>query len=58
MKRPAIHTNMQFNLPLPEAPAAARPNYPENQNTASGWQIWLKTDIRREPGQASSNSQN
>jgi hypothetical protein len=25
MKRPAIHTNMQFNLPLPDAPAAALP---------------------------------
>jgi hypothetical protein len=25
MKRPAIRTNMQFNLPLPDAPAAALP---------------------------------
>jgi hypothetical protein len=25
MKRLAIHTNMQFNLPLPDAPAAALP---------------------------------
>lgn len=25
MKRPAIRTNTQFNLPLPDAPAAALP---------------------------------
>ena len=25
MKQPAIRTNMQFNLPLPDAPAAALP---------------------------------
>lgn len=25
MKRPAMRTNMQFNLPLPEAPAAVLP---------------------------------
>ena len=25
MKRPAIRTNMQFNLPLPDAPAVALP---------------------------------
>ena len=25
MKRPAMRTNMQFNLPLPDAPAAALP---------------------------------
>ena len=26
MKRPAMSTNMQFNLPLPDAPAAALPS--------------------------------
>lgn len=26
MKRPAIRTNMQFNLPLPDAPAAVLPS--------------------------------
>jgi len=25
MKRPAMRTNMQFNLPLPDAPAAVLP---------------------------------
>lgn len=26
MKRPAMPTNLQFNLPLPDAPAAALPS--------------------------------
>ena len=51
MKRPAIRMNMQFNLPLPNAPAAALPGNKQRELDLA--LVELLVNAAREDGRGS-----